>query len=115
VTGEPHPRRAGPVAKVLLLLLHVYRAGISPLLGPRCRFAPSCSAYAVEAVTLHGAAWGGLLSARRVLRCHPLHPGGHDPVPPPAPPGARRHGSRHLRRRTPPLDRPAAPTTPDLL
>ena len=114
MTGGEHPRAApvGPVARVLLLLLHVYRAGISPLLGPRCRFAPSCSAYAVEAVTLHGAGRGSLLSARRVLRCHPLHPGGHDPVPPP---GQRRRGRRHLGRRTPPLDRPAARTTPDLL
>ena len=112
--AEPAAGRPGPVARVLLLLLHVYRAGVSPLLGPRCRFAPSCSAYAVEAVTLHGAGRGSLLAARRVLRCHPLHPGGHDPVPAPA---RRRDGARGPRRRAapPPLDRPAAPTTPDLL
>lgn len=112
--GSSGPAAVGPVARVLLLLLHLYRAGVSPLLGPRCRFAPSCSAYAVEAVTVHGAGRGGLLAARRVLRCHPLHPGGHDPVPPRAPRADRARGRRHPRR-TPPLDRPAAPTTPDLL
>jgi putative membrane protein insertion efficiency factor len=83
--GAAQARRPGVVARALLSLLHVYRAGISPLLGPRCRFAPSCSAYAVEAVTLHGAARGSLLAARRLARCHPLHPGGHDPVPPATP------------------------------
>ena len=74
--------RPGPVARVLLALLALYRRGLSPLLGPRCRFLPSCSAYAVEAVEVHGAARGSLLTARRLLRCHPFHPGGHDPVPP---------------------------------
>ena len=83
--GAPTVRLPGLVARVLLRLLQVYRAGISPLLGPRCRFAPSCSAYAVEAVTLHGAGRGSVLAARRLLRCHPLHPGGHDPVPPVTP------------------------------
>ena len=72
-----------PAARLLALLLRGYRTGISPLLGPRCRFAPSCSAYALEAVTVHGALRGSALSARRLLRCHPFHPGGHDPVPPP--------------------------------
>ena len=105
-TGGP-----GRVARVLLALLRLYRTGVSPLLGPRCRFSPSCSAYAVEAVTAHGAARGSLLSARRLLRCHPLHPGGHDPVPPVG-------RSRRVRRSpgVPPLPgRPAAPTDPDLL
>lgn len=103
----------GPVARVLLLLLHVYRAGVSPLLGPRCRFAPSCSAYAVEAVTAHGAARGSLLAARRLLRCHPLHPGGYDPVPEPAP---RRAGARGRRPAPPPPgDSPEVPTARDPL
>ena len=71
----------GPVARLLVALLGGYRRYVSPLLGPRCRFAPSCSAYAVEAVQVHGAARGSWLAVRRVARCHPFHPGGHDPVP----------------------------------
>ena len=71
----------GPVARVLLAVLAAYRRFVSPLLGPRCRFAPTCSAYAVEAVTRFGAARGSWLAVRRLLRCHPFHPGGHDPVP----------------------------------
>ena len=70
------------MTRVLLVLLRGYRRWISPLLGPRCRFAPSCSAYAVEALTVHGAARGSWLTVRRLVRCHPFHPGGHDPVPP---------------------------------
>ena len=62
-------------------LLWLYRCTLSPLLGPACRFAPSCSAYASEALTRHGLRRGGWLALRRVLRCHPLHPGGWDPVP----------------------------------
>ena len=75
----------GPVSRVLLVLLEGYRRWISPLLGPRCRFAPSCSAYAAEAVRVHGAAVGSWLAVRRIARCHPFHPGGHDPVPPARP------------------------------
>lgn len=73
---------AGPVARVLLVLVFGYRRWISPLLGPRCRFAPSCSAYAAEALAVHGAGRGSWLAVRRIARCHPFHPGGHDPVPP---------------------------------
>ena len=72
----------GPVARVLLVLLGGYRRWVSPLLGPRCRFAPSCSSYALQAVTVHGAGRGSWLAVRRIARCHPFHPGGHDPVPP---------------------------------
>ncbi len=68
---------------VLKALLRGYRYLISPLLGPNCRFYPSCSCYAEEAIELHGALKGSYLASRRVLRCHPWHAGGFDPVPPP--------------------------------
>jgi putative membrane protein insertion efficiency factor len=71
-----------PVARLVLLPVLAYRRWLSPLLPARCRFAPTCSAYAVEAVTAHGAARGGWLALRRLGRCHPFTPGGHDPVPP---------------------------------
>jgi uncharacterized protein len=70
------------VARLLLLLMGGYRRVISPMLPPSCRFTPSCSAYAVEAIARHGARRGGWLTTRRLLRCGPWHPGGHDPVPP---------------------------------
>ena len=79
------------IAFMLSGLIKVYRYAISPLLGPNCRFAPSCSAYALEAIERHGPWAGAWLAFRRIGRCHPWHPGGHDPVPPPrglnAPPG----------------------------
>ncbi len=74
--------RPGPLAWVLLAPVHVYRKVISPLLPPTCRFYPSCSAYAVEAITMHGALRGCWLTIRRLLRCGPWHPGGLDFVPP---------------------------------
>ncbi|HEV8652430.1 MAG TPA: membrane protein insertion efficiency factor YidD [Actinomycetes bacterium] len=67
---------------MLLALLHGYQRWISPALGPRCRFYPSCSAYAVRAVELHGAARGSWLALRRLVKCQPFHPGGIDHVPP---------------------------------
>ena len=70
-----------PAGWLLVGLLTVYRQFISPLLGPRCRFYPSCSAYALEAVQLHGALRGSWLAVRRLSRCHPFHAGGLDPVP----------------------------------
>ncbi|KAF1687808.1 membrane protein insertion efficiency factor YidD [Pseudoxanthomonas broegbernensis] len=69
------------IARSLILALRAYKRFISPLLGPRCRFVPSCSEYAMQAIAMHGAARGGWLAVRRLARCHPLHPGGHDPVP----------------------------------
>lgn len=63
-------------------ILRSYQRFLSPFLGNNCRFHPSCSSYAIEALELHGAARGLLLSVRRLLRCHPWHPGGYDPVPP---------------------------------
>ncbi len=68
--------------RLLMGLVRFYQYLISPLLGPRCRFHPSCSHYAVEALELHGALRGSWLALRRLLRCHPWHPGGYDPVPP---------------------------------
>lgn len=66
---------------VLLGLLAVYRYAISPMLGRNCRFMPSCSEYAGEAIRRHGSVRGSWLALKRVLRCHPWHPGGYDPVP----------------------------------
>lgn len=74
--------------KILILIIDAYRYALSPLmsaLGGSCRFAPSCSEYAREAVSRHGAKRGLRLAAGRLLRCHPFHPGGHDPVPGPPP------------------------------
>jgi len=67
----------------LILLIRTYQLLLSPLLGNHCRFYPSCSHYAVEAIERHGPWRGGLLAVRRILRCHPWHPGGIDPVPEP--------------------------------
>lgn len=68
--------------KIVLGLLRGYKLIISPLLGPRCRFTPSCSEYAMEAVNRHGVMKGCWLASKRLLKCHPLNPGGYDPVPP---------------------------------
>jgi hypothetical protein len=66
---------------MLLVLIRGYQYAISPLLGRNCRYLPTCSEYAAEAVTKYGAIKGGWLGVKRVCRCHPWHPGGYDPVP----------------------------------
>jgi uncharacterized protein len=73
------------LTRVLVLPIRAYQLVLSPLLGPRCRFYPSCSSYAVQALTRHGPLRGSWLAARRLLRCHPWNPGGLDPVPPTRP------------------------------
>jgi len=92
--------RIGPVrtatvpARLFMVPITGYRRFVSPLLAPRCRFAPSCSEYALTALAEHGAARGLWLAVKRIARCHPFHPGGYDPVPPrvipPSPRGADR-------------------------
>ncbi|TAJ54768.1 MAG: membrane protein insertion efficiency factor YidD [Nevskiaceae bacterium] len=67
--------------QVLIAPIRGYQRLISPLLPPRCRFVPSCSSYAIEALERHGAAQGSWLAVKRICRCHPLNPGGYDPVP----------------------------------
>lgn len=68
--------------RILLGLIRFYQRFLSPLKrGPTCRFYPTCSQYAYEAVSKYGALKGGFMAVRRVLRCHPFHPGGFDPVP----------------------------------
>ena len=82
--GEPAPPpvRRSPATRILIGPIRFYQRHISPALPPTCRYYPSCSAYAVEAIGEHGAAKGFYLAVRRLLRCHPWHKGGYDPVPP---------------------------------
>jgi len=67
--------------RLALVLIRVYQATLSPLLGNHCRFHPTCSDYAFQAISKHGLARGIFLGLRRILRCHPFHEGGFDPVP----------------------------------
>ena len=84
--SSPSPRLS-LAQRLVLLPIRFYRRVLSPLKPqPSCRFEPTCSAYALEAVQKHGVLWGLSLSLRRLLKCHPFHPGGHDPVPPPPAP-----------------------------
>ena len=71
-----------PAARVLRGGVRAYQLVLSPVLGGQCRFFPSCSAYAMDALAAHGAVHGSALAARRILRCHPWNEGGYDPVPP---------------------------------
>ena len=79
--ASPPAARPGVVARALLLLIEVYRVTLAPLIGGFCRYLPSCSVYAQEAIRRHGAGQGSRLAVRRLLRCHPFHRGGFDPVP----------------------------------
>lgn len=69
------------LARLLVMLVRGYQVAISPLLPPACRYTPSCSQYAIEALRRHGALRGSWFAVRRLCRCHPFHPGGYDPVP----------------------------------
>ncbi len=69
------------LSKALILLVRGYQVSLSPLLPAACRYYPSCSAYAIEALEKHGPLRGSWLAARRIARCHPFRPGGYDPVP----------------------------------
>jgi uncharacterized protein len=79
--GSPQPERLSAAQRSALTLLTVYKILLSPLFAGSCRFLPSCSDYAREAVTVHGAVKGAWLAARRLSRCHPLGSSGLDPVP----------------------------------
>ena len=70
------------IKAILLWSIESYRRVISPLFPPSCRFQPTCSQYALEAIAVYGAFKGSWLAIGRILRCHPFHPGGYDPVPP---------------------------------
>ncbi|AAU37089.1 unknown [[Mannheimia] succiniciproducens MBEL55E] len=63
-------------------MIRFYQLAISPMIGPRCRFTPTCSCYGIEAIKTHGALKGSWLTLKRILKCHPLSKGGYDPVPP---------------------------------
>jgi putative membrane protein insertion efficiency factor len=76
------------LARLLIAIVKLYQQTLSRLLGRACRFEPSCSKYAVACLEAHGAIRGSLLSIARLCKCHPFHPGGYDPPPPPALPRA---------------------------
>ncbi|MFT8319786.1 MAG: membrane protein insertion efficiency factor YidD [Bacillus sp. (in: firmicutes)] len=67
--------------KFFIFIIHFYQKAISPLTPPTCRFYPTCSSYGLEAIKKYGALRGGYLTIKRILKCHPFHPGGIDPVP----------------------------------
>lgn len=82
MTGGKAPARPGPVALLLIGVARLWQLTFSAILPPSCRFTPSCSAYAIQAIRTHGALRGGWLALKRIGRCHPWGGMGHDPVPP---------------------------------
>ncbi|MGB0938349.1 MAG: membrane protein insertion efficiency factor YidD [Colwellia sp.] len=68
-------------SNLMILIIKVYQKLLSPLLGQNCRFTPTCSSYAIDAIKIHGFVKGSWFAAKRIIKCHPLHPGGDDPVP----------------------------------
>ena len=83
--------RRFPLSRIPIALLRGYQRWVSPALPPTCRFYPTCSAYAIEALQVHGLLRGSWLTVGRLARCAPWHPGGVDPVPPRRPRSARNH------------------------
>ncbi len=81
MSDRVRPPKPGLPARLVLLLLAFYKAALSPWLPRACRYEPTCSVYAREAIERHGLARGGWLAVKRLLRCHPFRPGGLDPVP----------------------------------
>jgi len=81
IAGAIALRQNATVKRALLFLIRLYQLCLSPFFGNQCRFYPTCSAYAAEAIDVHGAVRGLWLAVKRLLRCHPWHPGGVDPVP----------------------------------
>ena len=77
----PDKTSRNAMVKLLLLLIRIYQIALSPVLGPACRFEPTCSEYAYQAIASHGWVQGSRLAIKRILRCHPFNPGGYDPVP----------------------------------
>jgi uncharacterized protein len=105
------------IARALLSAIRFYSRAISPALPPRCRFYPTCSAYAAEALERHGAARGTWLALRRLVKCAPWHPGGFDPVPPARPHRGTADGGHSSSTAVPPARsdrRPHRATPPDL-
>lgn len=95
----------------MIVVLRGYQLVLSPMLGPTCRYAPSCSSYAVTAIRERGAITGCWLAGRRLLRCHPWAAGGWDPVPPDPRPRARAENQGERPRRTSPTQTPTAADT----
>jgi putative membrane protein insertion efficiency factor len=73
-------KREIDLKKILIFIINIYRRFISPIKTGKCRFYPTCSEYAVQSIEKYGAAKGMLMAVKRVLKCHPFHPGGYDPV-----------------------------------
>jgi uncharacterized protein len=105
--GVPHSERRSRLALPLVWLVQLYQRTVSPLLGPVCRYYPSCSAYSVTALERFGPVRGSWLTIRRLLRCNPFARGGVDHVPAPRP---RRHGAPHTDQVGPASTRGTAPT-----